>query len=88
MLTVPNVTTTGLRVGGDRTRSIDRRRDSIIILLLDGFSIMQMGKLAAVFELANQLERANSTFADRYELRLYSSRGGAVRSSSDRKSVV
>lgn len=82
MLTVPNVTTTGLRVGGDRTRSIDRRRDSIIILLLDGFSIMQMGKLAAVFELANQLERANSTFADRYELRLYSSRGGAVRSSS------
>uniref|UniRef100_UPI0036D3031A hypothetical protein n=1 Tax=Streptomyces arboris TaxID=2600619 RepID=UPI0036D3031A len=50
--------------------------------MLDGFSIMQMGKLAAVFELANQLERANSTFADRYELRLYSSRGGAVRSSS------
>ncbi len=43
---------------------------------------MQMGRLAAVFELANQLERVNTAFADRYELRLYSSHGGAVRSSS------
>nr|WP_269509776.1 helix-turn-helix domain-containing protein [Burkholderia sp. IMCC1007] len=69
-------------MGGDRGRNIDRRRDSIIILLLDGFSIMQMGRLAAVFELANQLERVNTPFADRYELRLHSSHGGAVRSSS------
>ncbi|WP_415877909.1 helix-turn-helix domain-containing protein [Burkholderia diffusa] len=82
MRTVPNVTITGLRVSGDRGRSIGRRRDSVIILLLDGFSIMQMGRLAAVFELANQLERVNTAFADRYELRLYSSHGGAVRSSS------
>ncbi|HKT65161.1 MAG TPA: helix-turn-helix domain-containing protein [Burkholderia sp.] len=43
---------------------------------------MQMGKLAAVFELANQLGRADGTFADRYELRLYSVHGGPVRSSS------
>ncbi|WP_442865907.1 helix-turn-helix domain-containing protein [Burkholderia sp. IMCC1007] len=50
--------------------------------MLDGFSIMQMGRLAAVFELANQLERVNTPFADRYELRLHSSHGGAVRSSS------
>ncbi|RQS20564.1 helix-turn-helix domain-containing protein [Burkholderia sp. Bp8989] len=50
--------------------------------MLDGFSIMQMGRLAAVFELANQLEGVNVAFADRYELRLYSSHGGAVRSSS------
>jgi len=82
MQIAPNETTTGFRVSGDRGRSVGRRRDSVIILLLDGFSIMQMGRLAAVFELANQLEGVNVAFADRYELRLYSSRGGAVRSSS------
>ncbi|HDR8919935.1 TPA: helix-turn-helix domain-containing protein [Burkholderia vietnamiensis] len=82
MLTVPNVITTGSRVRGDRGRTIGRRRDSVIVLLLDGFSIMQMGRLAAVFELANRLERVNASFEDRYELRLHSSHGGAVRSSS------
>ncbi|WP_260433850.1 helix-turn-helix domain-containing protein [Burkholderia sp. Bp8998] len=41
-----------------------------------------MGRLAAVFELANQLEHVDAAFADRYELRLYSNHGGAVRSSS------
>ncbi|AZQ53859.1 helix-turn-helix domain-containing protein [Burkholderia cenocepacia] len=50
--------------------------------MLEGFSIMQMGKLAAVFELANQLGRADGAFVDRYELRLYSVHGGPVRSSS------
>ena len=43
---------------------------------------MQMGKLAAVFELANQLGRVDGAFVDRYELRLYSVHGGPVRSSS------
>ncbi|MDN7425304.1 helix-turn-helix domain-containing protein [Burkholderia sp. AU45388] len=41
-----------------------------------------MGKLAAVFELANQLGRVDGAFVDRYELRLYSVHGGPVRSSS------
>ncbi|RKT99448.1 AraC family transcriptional regulator [Burkholderia sp. Nafp2/4-1b] len=50
--------------------------------MLEGFSIMQMGKLAAVFELANELGRANTAFTDRYELRLYSVHGGPVRSPS------
>ncbi|NHV28104.1 helix-turn-helix domain-containing protein [Burkholderia sp. D-99] len=50
--------------------------------MLEDFSIMQMGKLAAVFELANQLGRADGAFVDRYELRLYSIHGGPVRSSS------
>ncbi|WP_346278822.1 helix-turn-helix domain-containing protein [Burkholderia ambifaria] len=58
------------------------QRASVIVLLLEGFSIMQMGKLAAVFELANQLGRAEGAFTDRYELRLYSVHGGPVRSSS------
>ncbi|MFP3506123.1 helix-turn-helix domain-containing protein [Burkholderia sp. SIMBA_062] len=54
----------------------------MIVLLLDGFSIMQIGKLAAVFELANQLGRAGGAIVDRYELRLYSVHGGPARSSS------
>ncbi|EGD03952.1 AraC family transcriptional regulator, partial [Burkholderia sp. TJI49] len=41
-----------------------------------------MGRLAAMFEHANQLSRARSAFADRYELRLYSAHGGPVRSPS------
>ncbi|SAI51117.1 AraC family transcriptional regulator [Bordetella ansorpii] len=43
---------------------------------------MPLGKLASVFELANQLGRTDSAVVDRYDLRLYSPNGGPIRSSS------
>ncbi|WP_396333086.1 GlxA family transcriptional regulator [Burkholderia anthina] len=82
MQSMSNISKTGLNVSRGRGIGIGRERESVIVLLLDGFSVMQMGKLAAVFEYANQLNRARSAFADRYELRLYSAHGGPVRSSS------
>ncbi|UXU85639.1 GlxA family transcriptional regulator [Burkholderia sp. S-53] len=82
MQTVSNHSSTGLSVNRGRSPGNGYHRASVIVLLLEGFSIMQMGKLAAVFELANQLGRADGAFADHYELRLYSIHGGPVRSSS------
>ena len=82
MQTVSDHSSTGLSVNRGRGASSGHQRASVIVLLLEGFSIMQMGKLAAVFELANQLGRADGAFTDRYELRLYSVHGGPVRSSS------
>ncbi|WP_254617240.1 helix-turn-helix domain-containing protein [Burkholderia metallica] len=82
MQTVPNHSSTGLSVNRGRGAGNGHQRASVIVLLLEGFFIMQMGKLAAVFELANQLGRADGAFVDRYELRLYSVHGGPVRSSS------
>nr|WP_235355455.1 helix-turn-helix domain-containing protein [Burkholderia latens] len=82
MQTVSTHFSTGLSVNRGRSAGNGHQRASVIVLLLEGFSIMQMGKLAAVFELANQLGRADGSFTDRYELRLYSVHGGPVRSSS------
>ncbi|WP_236849369.1 helix-turn-helix domain-containing protein [Burkholderia diffusa] len=82
MQTVSDHSSTGLSVNRGRSAGDGHQRASVIVLLLEGFSIMQMGKLAAVFELANQLGRGDGAFVDRYELRLYSVHGGAVRSSS------
>ncbi|WP_404995512.1 GlxA family transcriptional regulator [Burkholderia cepacia] len=82
MQTVSNHSSAGLSVNRGRGPGTGHQRASVIVLLLEGFSIMQMGKLAAVFELANQLGRADGVFADHYELRLYSIHGGPVRSSS------
>ncbi|WP_435521297.1 helix-turn-helix domain-containing protein [Burkholderia ambifaria] len=82
MQTVSNHSSTGLSVNRGRGAGNGHQRASVIVLLLEGFSIMQIGKLAAVFELANQLGRADGAFTDRYELRLYSVHGGPVRSSS------
>ncbi|MBN3788788.1 helix-turn-helix domain-containing protein [Burkholderia sp. Ac-20353] len=82
MQSMSNISRTGLNVSRGRGMGVGRQRESVIVLLLDGFSVMQMGKLAAVFEHANQLSRIKSAFADRYELRLYSAHGGPVRSSS------
>ena len=82
MQTVPNHSSTGSSVNRGRGAGNEHQRASVIVLLFEGFSIMQMGKLAAVFELANQLGRVDGAFVDRYELRLYSVHGGPVRSSS------
>ncbi|MEK6290312.1 MAG: helix-turn-helix domain-containing protein [Paraburkholderia tropica] len=81
MQSVPNHSS-GLSVNRGRSAGTERQRASVIVLLLEGFSIMHMGKLAAVFELANQLGQARGTLDDHYELRLYSVHGGPVRSSS------
>ncbi|WLE62014.1 helix-turn-helix domain-containing protein [Burkholderia plantarii] len=82
MHSMSDISKTGLNVSRGRGIEVRRERESVIMLLLDGFSVMQMGKLAALFEYANQLSRAKFAFADRYELSLYSARGGPVRSSS------
>lgn len=75
MQSVPNHSS-GLSVNRGRSAGTERQRASVIVLLLEGFSIMHMGKLAAVFELANQLGQARGTLDDHYELRLYSVHGG------------
>jgi transcriptional regulator GlxA family with amidase domain len=76
----------GVRTGGSVSRgrgiSAAHQPENVIVLLLDGFSLMQMGKLAELFELANQLERDSSAVSGHYNLRLFSSAGGGVRSSS------
>nr|WP_081894851.1 helix-turn-helix domain-containing protein [Burkholderia paludis] len=82
MQTVSNHSSAGFTVNRGRGPGNGHQRASVIVLLLEGFPIMQMGKLAAVFELANQLGRADGAFVDHYELRLYSVHGGPVRSSS------
>lgn len=82
MQSMSNISRTGSNVSRGRGLGIGHPRECVIVLLLDGFSVMQMGRLAAMFEHANQLSRARSAFADRYELRLYSAHGGPVRSSS------
>ena len=82
MQTVLNVPGVGPNVGRARKVELDLRCEKVVVLLVDGFSVMQMGKVAEVFELANQLDRANSNFEEHYELRLVSASGGAARSSS------
>ncbi|MGF6573523.1 transcriptional regulator GlxA family with amidase domain [Paraburkholderia sp. GAS333] len=55
---------------------------TIVILLFEGFSLIHMGRLAETFSLANQLRHSSETPRSYYELRLVSTRGGAIRSSS------
>jgi transcriptional regulator GlxA family with amidase domain len=59
-----------------------RRHRQVVILLLEGFSLIHMGRLAETFSLANRLRHSGDKFHSYYELRLLSSGGGAVRSSS------
>lgn len=82
MQSISNVTRTGLAVSRCRGMSAGRQCESVFAFLIDGFSVVQMGKLAEVFELANQLGRVDSALVEHYELRLFSAHGGPVRSSS------
>jgi transcriptional regulator GlxA family with amidase domain len=59
-----------------------RRHRQVVILLLEGFSLIHMGRLAETFSLANRLRHSDDRLHSYYELRLLSARGGAVRSSS------
>ena len=77
-----NVSRAGDGVSRGREFRAGYPRMKIIVLLIDGFPVMQLGTLAEVFELANQLGRVKSAFNDRYDLLLFSANGGPVRSSS------
>ncbi|MFT4068086.1 GlxA family transcriptional regulator [Paraburkholderia sp.] len=59
-----------------------RRRKQIAILLFEGFSLIHMGRLAETFSLANRFRHSRNAPHHYYELRLISSGGGAIRSSS------
>jgi transcriptional regulator GlxA family with amidase domain len=61
---------------------LGRRHRQVVILLLEGFSLIHMGRLAETFSLANRLRHSGDRFHSYYELRLLSAGGGAVRSSS------
>ncbi|WP_244201221.1 GlxA family transcriptional regulator [Paraburkholderia rhynchosiae] len=54
----------------------------VVLVLSDGFSLTQMGRLVEVFNTANRLSGASAPVGEDYAIHPVSSGGGAVRSSS------
>ncbi|MDE1180417.1 helix-turn-helix domain-containing protein [Paraburkholderia sp.] len=61
---------------------VTRRRRQVVVLLIEGFSLIHMGRLAEIFNLANRANRQDAGVREYYDLLLVSAKGGAMRSSS------